>query len=288
MVCGSRTRVTAPAGRFWWSSPEPLAGAPLRQPTDVGLAGRQARQYVPHPAWPTHRVLSSWARDRRSAGRPAVQRRQGAEEVGAGRTTALGEDLVRAEHAARVEHLLDAAHQADRDRAEVFLKELLLQRADAVLTGERAAERQRRAEDRGRGLLNALHLARVAPVEEDIRMQVAVARVTENGDRQANLGADLPHAADHLRHLATRYGDVLAQLVRSHPAQRAGDGAPCLPQGLALRGAGRDGDRNGAVAAADLGHALDLGPRHRLVATILLEDQHRLGVAWQAHVQKIF
>src|SRR3712207_8739203 len=52
------------------------------------------------------------------------------------------------------------------------------------------------------------------PVEQDVRAQVAVARVAEHGDRQADLLADRAHAPHHRHDLAARHDDVLAQLVR--------------------------------------------------------------------------
>src|SRR5579883_1665699 len=90
-------------------------------------AGRYASARTQAGQWPElnpHRPTLG-PQGASSAGRPAVQRWQGAKEVGAGRATTLGEDLVRAEQTVRVEHLLDAAHQTDGDWAEVFLQELL-------------------------------------------------------------------------------------------------------------------------------------------------------------------
>ena len=63
--------------------------------------------------------------------------------------------------------------------------------ADAVLAGDRAAERRRSRAGSRRRLQHPLDLAGVAAVEQDQRVQVAVAGVEDVGDQQLVLPADL-------------------------------------------------------------------------------------------------
>ena len=67
--------------------------------------------------------------------------------------------------------------------------------ADAVLAGQAAADLDAELQDVGAGRLGLLQLAGVVGVEEDQRVQVAVAGVEDVGDREAVAGADLARRA---------------------------------------------------------------------------------------------
>ena len=67
-----------------------------------------------------------------------------------------------------------------------------------MLAGDRAAELDAEGEDLGGQLLGALDGAVLAAVEEDQRMQVAVAGVEDVGDPDAALGAEAVDFAQRL------------------------------------------------------------------------------------------
>ena len=65
---------------------------------------------------------------------------------------------------------------------ELVAHQVALLDADAVLAGEAAADLDAELQDLGAGFLGLLQLARLVDVEEDQRVQVAVAGMEDVGD----------------------------------------------------------------------------------------------------------
>src|SRR6266850_4247109 len=104
-------------------------------------------------------------------------------------------DLSRIEDPLGVERVLDLAHEVERVamfRAHVRLT----YRSGAVLAGDRAADLDREAVQPVRELVGAPHFVAVGGVDQDRRVDVPVAEMAVEDDRDAQLGADLASAAD--------------------------------------------------------------------------------------------
>src|SRR5438046_1349782 len=74
------------------------------------------------------------------------------------------------------------------------------------------------------GRQNPLDLIRIALVEQDDRVQVAVASVEDVANPQIVLLADGLDSAEHVRQFRPRHDAVLRAVTRSEPA----DGPECL------------------------------------------------------------
>src|SRR5439155_13166671 len=97
---------------------------------------------------------------------------------------------------------------------------------------------------------DALHLIRVALVEEQERVDVAVAGVEDVADPQAVLGADLAPPPEHVRQLRPRHDPVLRAQARRDPAQRPERLLAALPEQQPLRFGRRPAAFAGLVLAA--------------------------------------
>ena len=91
---------------------------------------------------------------------------------------------------------LQALHAARCPRRRTSRQEVALLEADAVLAGDRPAERDAQPQDVGGQRFGALERAGLAAVEEDERVQVAVAGVEHVGDADAVLARDSSLDAD--------------------------------------------------------------------------------------------
>ena len=198
------------------------------------------------------------------------------------RAAGVGKDLAGVHDAVGIDGVLDASHQRDRVGAEVEFHELLLQQADAVFARERAAERDGRLEDLARGGGHAAHLFGVAPVAEDVRMQIAVADVPEQRDLERVRRRDRAHAAREFRDRAARYRDVLAEFVRPATRERRRDRAPRAPHPFRFGGVRGDANFARALGPCDLGDALRIFLDDALVVAVGAEEQNRLDVERQA------
>src|SRR5262245_48891479 len=81
--------------------------------------------------------------------------------------------------------------------------------ADAMLAGDAAADRDAFFQDLVAGGEDAPHLLRVALIEEQDRMDVAVAGVKDVGDPQLVMLADSANLAQDVRQLGPRHDTVL-------------------------------------------------------------------------------
>ena len=92
------------------------------------------------------------------------------------------EDATRVEQPLRVERRLDGAHEPHGVGAALRLQPLAPGRPDAVLAGDRAAQVERRLVQVGLDRLGDRLAARVAALEDEVRVEVAVAGMPERPD----------------------------------------------------------------------------------------------------------
>jgi hypothetical protein len=112
-----------------------------------------------------------------------------------------------------IEGLFDGGHGVDDVHAKILLQERPLEAADAMLARQGPTQSQRHAKDIGGGAFHLFHLRRVALVEQNVGVQVAVASVAKDGNGDAPLARDLFDGCYCLRNGAARDRNVLAQLV---------------------------------------------------------------------------
>ena len=82
-----------------------------------------------------------------------------------------------------IERFLYLSHGVDGRRPNVLFKIWAFQGTDTVFAGDGSAERDGCGEYLGGGLLHSLPLLFVAPIKQDIGMEIAVAGVPKNGNR---------------------------------------------------------------------------------------------------------
>ena len=150
--------------------------------------------------------------------------------------------------------------------------------AGPVLAGDRAADLDRQLVEAVGELVGAAHLVRVLGVDKDRRMDVPVAEMAVEDDRDAELRAELARPPDGPRDLGQRHRQILAREDAVLARMREGGGgrhpAPRAPEALDLAlvlGEARDGratpdDRFGVpnVRGDLLGRALHLDEEDRL------------------------
>ena len=146
-----------------------------------------------------------------------------------------------------------------------------------MLAGQHAAHPNTELQDLGTEFLGALELVLLAGIEQDERVEIAVAGVKDIGAGQAIFGREIAHGAEHGREILAGNGAVHAEIVRRYPPDgREG----CLASGpefepLLLRG--RGAHQRGAVRLRDIAHPpdqmLDLGQR-----PVELDDQQGIDI----------
>ena len=115
-----------------------------------------------------------------------------------------GSTLLRVGPTRRVERVAEPRLRVEVVGAEHQRHRLALLQADAVLTREHAAGGDARGEDLVAGAVHALPDARLARVEHDQRVQVAVAGVEHVHHREPLLVRDRVHLAQHVDQLRAR------------------------------------------------------------------------------------
>ena len=143
--------------------------------------------------------------------------------------------------------------------AEQQRHEVALLQPDAVLARQHAAGGHAHPHDLVAGGVHPLEHARLALVEHEQRMEVAVAGVEDVHHDQLVAVGDLVHLPQHLAQPRPGHDGVVQVVVRLD----AGDGAEralaALPDEGPLDVVGRHPHRAGAVGPADRGHPLDGG-----------------------------
>src|SRR6516225_2422484 len=128
--------------------------------------------------------------------------------------------LARIEQALCVERAFEPLLLLEIGLGEHSRHQIALLHAHAMLAGEDAAHLDAEPEDVGTEILGLLELTGLVGVVEDERMQIAVARVEDVGDREAVLRGELAHAGEHGRELLARDGAVHAVIVGRDAAGR--------------------------------------------------------------------
>src|SRR5439155_1592975 len=147
----------------------------------------------------------------------------------------VGEDLVRVGAPLGIEHGPQPDHRGEIVGAEEerHLPDLL--DPDAVLAGQAPAERDAGLEDLAPRRQHAPHLVPVALVEEEDRVDVAVASVEDVGDAEPVALGRRRDAAEDVGHPRPRHDAVLRAVVGRKPADGAEGALAALPERGALR-----------------------------------------------------
>ena len=137
---------------------------------------------------------------------------------------------------------------------------------------------------RGHGPLDLLP---VALVEQQDRMDVAVAGMGHVDDADLMFLADLGRAANDLRQPRARHHAVLDRIAGTQPAGRADGRLAALPEQLPLLGRGCLQHFPGPEPLAELDDLLLLPIQSRL-RPIDFDHQHRAGVGRKAELKRLF
>jgi hypothetical protein len=154
---------------------------------------------------------------------------------------------------------MDAAHQGEIGVGEQQRHELALFHADAVLTGQAAADFDAVADDFCGDVHRMLELLPVARIEKYYGVEIAVAGVKNVADVEAVLSADFVDATESLLKLRARNYSVENIVAGSNAAKCAEGVFAAFPEEIALFVVARDTNFAGVVLAADFvnGRGLD-------------------------------
>ena len=143
-----------------------------------------------------------------------------------------------------------------------------------MLACDRPARLDTAGQDFATGCHDAVEDARLAHVEQDHRMQIAITRVEQVGDRQVVALADLDHLGQDLGQPRARYHRVVQIVIRRDAAHRAGGTLARRPEACAFLGGRRQTNFERTGSAADL---VDDGRLavHLLDQAVYLDEQHR-------------
>ncbi|MNZ97488.1 hypothetical protein D3C78_1167290 [compost metagenome] len=142
-------------------------------------------------------------------------------------------------------------------------------------------------EDVGTEQLAAVQLVGVVGIEQDQRVQVAVARVEHVGAAQLVLFLHLLDGQQDVGQALARNGRVHAHVVGADAAARGESVLAPAPEAQALGFAAADGDGRGAGVAQHGAHALDfLG--HLFLGAVGLAQQDGFGREVVAGVDEVF
>src|SRR5438874_436171 len=147
----------------------------------------------------------------------------------------VGEDLVRIGASLGIEHGAQPRHRAEvvGPEEERHLRHLL--DPDAVLAGEAPAERDARLQDLPSRREHAPDLVLVALVEEEDRVDVAVAGVEDVGDAEPVALRRRGDVPQDVRHAGARHDAVLRAVVGCEPADGAEGALAAFPERRTLR-----------------------------------------------------
>src|SRR5262249_6027634 len=148
---------------------------------------------------------------------------------------------------------------------------------DAMFARDAAAAADALFQDFVTRLEYALDLFRVALVEQENRMDIAVAGVEDVGDAELVLAADALDLAENVRQLSARHDAVLREVARRQAADRSKGLLATFPQQQSVRLAAGPAYFAAFVLLGDGSDALRVGIQARLQA-VDFHDQHRSDV----------
>src|SRR5690606_28020237 len=146
-----------------------------------------------------------------------------------------GQDLHRIRETARIPYAAHAAHRIQLALAEDELHVRALVEPDAVFACDGAAGLDARAHHLLGCRLDRAHLRFIAPVEDDRRVQVAVASVEHVAEADAVALGDVVDLAQYVRQAAAGHYRILHEHVGREAAHRAERLLACVPEALPLR-----------------------------------------------------
>src|SRR5580692_1435144 len=152
----------------------------------------------------------------------------------------------------RVEGATHSLHGGEVGFGEHFGHGVFLVLAYAVFAGDGAAGGDAEVEDLGRKGFGGVLLARDARVEEDERVEIAVAGMEDVGDADACGGAEAPDFAHNLGKSGAGYDPVLHNVVGRDAAHGGEGGFAAFPDEGALGVGLGYTDFGGGVGAADI------------------------------------
>lgn len=203
-----------------------------------------------------------------SASPGAVNRRGGSLPTG-GR-----KDLAGIEDPVRVEGGLEPPHQGDRLVGQLQPEIRRLGAPDAVLAADRAPEAHDLLEQPALRRPGASRRRRIARVQQDVDVDVAVPDVAEAGHAQAGRAPQLADYREQFRDSRPGHHDVVVDLERRLRPQGERQVAARPPEPGALRRAAGQPHAGGPLRLARAPHALGFGG-HRFRHPVDLHQQHR-------------
>ena len=141
----------------------------------------------------------------------------------------IREHLAPVRQLAGIDRHADPAHRVQIDVVEHLAQVLPLLHPHPVLAGDRAAEVDAESEDLARQLLGAPQFAFDPAIEEDERVQVAIARMEDVGDPDPVLFAEPLDLRQSLAEARARHDAVLHDVVRAQPPHRRERALAALP-----------------------------------------------------------
>jgi len=158
--------------------------------------------------------------------------------------------------------------------------------ADSVLGRHTAAALDTLFQHLAPGGHRPAYLLRVALVDQQHRMHVAVAGVGHVDDLHVVLLADLDDPLDDLRQSGPRHYAVLGEVIGAQPAQRPGGRLAAFPQQRPLIGTGRVEHFPRAGVAAELDDPLGL-PIEPRGGAVEFDNQNRAGVQGESEMERL-
>src|SRR5262249_14044033 len=183
--------------------------------------------------------------------------------------------------------LAELVHEREVGLAEDERHVVHLLEPDAVLAGDGAADLGADLEDLAARLDHARFLAGNAWIVEDVRMQVAVARVEDVAHAKTVRRGYLVHPRQHLAKARARDDAIHDHVGGRDAAVGAKRALPPLPQELTLRLVARRAHLARAGVAAGGHHTLGL-TLHAVLEPVELDEEGGGRISWIATTEGVF
>src|SRR5690349_10015471 len=189
----------------------------LPEPTiSIGVLSAMAvRMASLTPPWSSGLNSLTWSEPRNVGERHLAAMDVHAPELGA--AMQHREHLAGVEQAFGIERAFQALLMRKVDLGEHLAHEVALLDADAVLAGQHTAHTDAQPQNVGSEGLGAVELLLLAGIEQDQRMEVAVARMEDIGAGKAVFGGEIRHGAKDCGQVPARDRAVHAEIVRRYP-----------------------------------------------------------------------
>src|SRR5208283_2946064 len=148
--------------------------------------------------------------------------------------------------------ILEPRNQVQRLAGELLADQLHFLHADAMLPGDGTALCDAKSQNLVARRFGALQFLRLAVIEQDDGVHVAIARVENVADGEAVLLGDPVNLAQRRRNLSARHHAILYVVYGTHPANRTEGVLATLPYQFALGRGLCNANRSRATAFAVL------------------------------------